>query len=310
MNEKMKILIAYDGSDCADNAINELPRAGLPRDAEALIVNVQESWLSPPSGDKTTKGEFSSNEPTAAKLARVKEPEVEKLDDESPVIAKAYRQLKEYFPDWKIETLSLTGSPSQQITNKAKEWEADLVVVGSQGITQNKLVSLGSVSQKVAGESHCSVRVVRGSTWKKGAPTRILIALDGAYSAQMAVEEVARRMWMMGSEVRLVTAKNPSEGIQNNEEEARKTDAWISSFTEKARKTLKESALGVSQLVEEGDPKQIIVRAADEWGADCIFIGSNDKASFHDNILLGSVATATVARASCTVEIVRYQEKS
>ncbi len=41
----MKILIAYDGSDCADAAIEDLSRAGLPEATEALILNVTETWL-------------------------------------------------------------------------------------------------------------------------------------------------------------------------------------------------------------------------------------------------------------------------
>ena len=308
MSEKMKILIAYDGSEYADNAINELPRAGLPREAEALIVNVRERWLPPPSSYEIVEEVFGNSEPTAAKTARAEaEPEIQTIEDESPLLGKADKKLKAYFPDWNIETLSLHGSPSYQIERKAKDWNAHLIVVGSQGKTGNKLFSLGSVSQKIANEAGCSVRVVRGNAWKKGAPTRILIGLDGTRAAHLAVEEIARRMWMMGSEVRLVTAKDSPDVKGKSKAETSKTDEWINSFIEEAKQILKSSALDVSQILEEGDPKQIIIRAADEWGADCIFIGSNDTGNFYENVLLGSVATAIVARAHCTVEIVRQQ---
>ena len=40
MNEKMKILIAYDGSDCAEAALKDLQRAGLPKMAEAVALSV------------------------------------------------------------------------------------------------------------------------------------------------------------------------------------------------------------------------------------------------------------------------------
>ena len=40
MNEKMRILIAYDGSDGANAALDDLRRAGLSRTAEALVVSV------------------------------------------------------------------------------------------------------------------------------------------------------------------------------------------------------------------------------------------------------------------------------
>src|SRR5215475_13185796 len=49
MTEKMKILISYDGSDCANAALEDLPRAGLPRVAEALMLSVAEVFLPPSS---------------------------------------------------------------------------------------------------------------------------------------------------------------------------------------------------------------------------------------------------------------------
>lgn len=42
MTDKMKILIAYDGSDCADAALTDLQRAGLPSDVEAIVLSVDE----------------------------------------------------------------------------------------------------------------------------------------------------------------------------------------------------------------------------------------------------------------------------
>ncbi|MGA2585125.1 MAG: universal stress protein [Tepidisphaeraceae bacterium] len=36
----MKILIAYDGSECSDAAVIDLRRAGLPKDAEVTIFSV------------------------------------------------------------------------------------------------------------------------------------------------------------------------------------------------------------------------------------------------------------------------------
>ena len=68
---------------------------------------------------------------------------------------------------------------------------------------------------------------------------------------------------------------------------------------------LQRARLVVTELIEDGDPKQIIVSAAEEWGADCIFLGANDTDNFFENNLLGSVSTAIVAKAHCTVEIVR-----
>jgi nucleotide-binding universal stress UspA family protein len=45
----MKILVAYDGSECADAALDDLRRAGLPSDAQIKVLSVVENWLPPPS---------------------------------------------------------------------------------------------------------------------------------------------------------------------------------------------------------------------------------------------------------------------
>lgn len=37
----MKILIAYDGSDCARAALEDLKSAGLPAKAEALVLSIR-----------------------------------------------------------------------------------------------------------------------------------------------------------------------------------------------------------------------------------------------------------------------------
>ena len=300
MSERMKILIAYDGSTCADDALNDLPRAGLPREADALIVQVEERWLSAPSGYKTVEEVVVSTNLSAAKPAREPvEPQAEANGEHLESLGQASQRMGAYFPEWKMETLSLKGSPAREIIHSAKEWNADLVVVGSHGCTESKRFMLGSVSYKIANEAACSVRVVRGQAWKKGSPSRLLIGLDGTKGASAAVEEVARRMWIMGSEVRLVVGRDASE---NNSK-------WLGEYVENIRKILEHAELAVTELVEAGDPKQIIAASAEEWGADCIFLGANDAKNSYENHLLGSVSTAVVARASCTVEIVREKKK-
>src|SRR5262245_47855436 len=49
MANRMKVLIAYDGSECADAALEDLRRAGLPSDAQIKVLSVVENWLPPPS---------------------------------------------------------------------------------------------------------------------------------------------------------------------------------------------------------------------------------------------------------------------
>ncbi len=53
------------------------------------------------------------------------------------------------------------GDPRAVIVDEAKEWNADLIVVGSHGYTGLKRWLIGSVAQSVVSHAPCSVEVVR-----------------------------------------------------------------------------------------------------------------------------------------------------
>lgn len=316
MKKRMKILIAHDGSHCANDALVDLRRAGLPPLAEALVLNVAEVWLPLPVGRESAKTVAATAETNVSTSMNSQNDRQATPSETAPMVTEAAERLRSFFPEWEITTESLRGSPATAVIRRAKEWKADLVVAGSRGKSEFHRVWLGSVSQKLANEAPCSVRITRShGVWKNGAPVRILIGLDGSTAADAAVEEVAGRFWMLGSEVRLIVAlDNPDPG--GKRPPIKYTDSglsrnrgvqfrWISEFVDHARKRLSAAELQVSQLIEEGDPKQIIVAEAEEWGADCIFIGAAENGSKAHRLLLGSVSTAIVARAHCTVEIVR-----
>jgi nucleotide-binding universal stress UspA family protein len=44
----MRILIGYDGSEHSDTALDDLKRAGLPRDSKVLVVSVGDLLMSNP----------------------------------------------------------------------------------------------------------------------------------------------------------------------------------------------------------------------------------------------------------------------
>ena len=64
--EKMKIVIGYDGSEHADAALDDLRQAGLPRDAEALIISVAEGVMPPLSVSGIAEGALDSQQVASA----------------------------------------------------------------------------------------------------------------------------------------------------------------------------------------------------------------------------------------------------
>ena len=294
----MRIIVAYDGSPCADAALIDLRRAGLHRDANVLAISVAERWLPRPSlGGQAVEPRSSAAAVTAPET-------VDDFERAYELASQARLRLQSYFTNWKIEVAAATGSPAQEILRKAKQWSPDLIVLGCQGRSALARFLLGSVSQKVLNEAPCSVRVCRGTAWKDGSPVRIVIGLDASPSSENAVGAVTNRVWPIGSEVRLVTVLDPAKPRQTESSgtEAPR-DLWVTLFVETAEKKLRAADLGVSSRIEVGDPKQVLVAEADEWGADCIVLGA--AASPSTTSALGDVSTAVVARAHCSVEIIR-----
>lgn len=55
----------------------------------------------------------------------------------------------------------VTGDPAEEIVRFAKIYNADLIVLGSRGLTGMKRILLGSVSSQIVEDAPCSVLVVK-----------------------------------------------------------------------------------------------------------------------------------------------------
>jgi nucleotide-binding universal stress UspA family protein len=180
MNEKMKILIAYDGSACADAALDDLQRAGLPAQAEACVITVAEVWLPPPPPSIHKIVEASEEMHTPADLQRWYAKGSRAVGEAGGLAVRATERLRKNFPGWEVTQEAVCGSPAWEIIMKADRWKPDLVVVGSHGRTALGRFVPGSVSQKVLTEARMSVRVARGRVEVDPTPARIIVGLDGS----------------------------------------------------------------------------------------------------------------------------------
>ena len=127
----MKILIAYDGSEPADIAIDSLQRAGLPaQNVEARVVSVGEVWLPPASDEDDT---FSSQPP--AGLAEARERAAQVMEEAETLAHRGSKRVQQIFSGWQVSDEVRNGSPGFELLNYAREWQADLIVVGSLGLS-------------------------------------------------------------------------------------------------------------------------------------------------------------------------------
>jgi nucleotide-binding universal stress UspA family protein len=60
-----------------------------------------------------------------------------------------------------VQFQQITGSPARTICKVAREWQADLIVIGHRGRSGLSEMLLGSVSNYVVHHARCSVLLVR-----------------------------------------------------------------------------------------------------------------------------------------------------
>ncbi len=130
LNSPRRVLLATDGSETSLKAARELSNRPWPEGSEFRILTVEEPWLMKPSNV------------------------VSNIESAEQVLVSA---------GLKPTVVMLSGKPHEVILSEAKKWNADLIVVGSHGRRGFKRFLLGSVSEAVAMNAHCSVVVARGS---------------------------------------------------------------------------------------------------------------------------------------------------
>jgi nucleotide-binding universal stress UspA family protein len=311
----MKILIAYDGSRCADSALADLQRAGLPSEAEAQVISVAEIWLPPPPPSSYEIVEEARQVKVPADLKRVYSKGCTEANDALAMAERAKDRLKISFPGWKVSADSACGSPAWEVVRRADQWKPDLIIVGSHGRTALGRFVLGSVSQRVLTEAKCSVRIARGRIEEPGSPVRIIVGIDGSPGSEEAVRAVAARAWPVGSEIKVIIVDDPfvpsiigdiipplAEAI----EESNAVDqAWDEEMLANSVALMSGMEVKVMTEIRLGDPKKELPEAAEEWGSDCIFLGSTGLSNRFERFVLGSISAAIAARAHCSVEVVR-----
>ena len=138
-NDGMRILVATDGSGVSLAAARAVAETSWPADSEVKIVSVIDPII------------YSLEE---IGLSRDK-----RTQRARRAIGQAIGVLKDR--SLKVSGEVIAGTIVRQITDRAKSWNADLIVVGTHQRRGLKRLLLGSTSTSVANRAHCSVRVIR-----------------------------------------------------------------------------------------------------------------------------------------------------
>ena len=135
-----KILLATDGSEDAALATKAAIDLSHQSGSELHVVHVGRSPL-----------RLSPTEYHAA--AR------EKIGELAKAVEEAGGDVTE--THLRIDDSQTAGNEAEHITGLAEELGADLIVIGSRGLSGMKRIVMGSVSESVVRDAHCPVLVMR-----------------------------------------------------------------------------------------------------------------------------------------------------
>jgi nucleotide-binding universal stress UspA family protein len=145
---------------------------------------------------------------------------------------------------------------------------------------------------------------------------KILLAVDGSAYSDGAIDEVLRRPWPPKSEVKVITAAEtptmvgaepwalPPDYFDQVEKSVREAAKAIIDGALTKLKSIEDKKLTITSEIIDGSPRQAIIEESERWGADLIIMGSRGLGTWN-RLLLGSVSSAVVNHAKCSVEVVR-----
>ena len=100
----MNLLIGYDGSECADAALRELKRAGLPSEARSVVLTIADVWPPPPPGAEDNMSDLDQR--IRARVLELREGDKRVLVEAGNKAAQAARIIQASFPNWNVRSIS------------------------------------------------------------------------------------------------------------------------------------------------------------------------------------------------------------
>jgi len=152
----MRILVAIDDSKYSQEAVRSLCQRLWHPNTKFLLVHVLEPITS----------EYASMFMTySTDYGRIV---AERLTDAQKLVKENALYLKDKLPEASVENMVLEGPVKECLVEKARDWHADLIVMGSHGRKGLSKLMLGSVAESVLCESSCSVEIFKPVLSKQG----------------------------------------------------------------------------------------------------------------------------------------------
>ncbi len=292
----MRVLIGYDGSAGATQAVALAEGIDWPAGSMVRVVSVMETRA---IAHLPWGGGFAAPPVLEDDLYTYIEA------DQAPVVGRLAA------PDRIVDNVVVRGRPASGLIDQAREFSADLVIVGSRGHGAITSLLLGSVSAEVVDHAPCPVLVARRPTLE-----RVVFGTDGSMTAAAAEDILARWPIFAGLPIRVVSVADvvrpwttgiaPTMYTQVLNAYAKDVAHAEAEHLEVARasaKRLVDAGRRADAEMRNGDAAAEIIAVAKASDADLVVVGSRGQTGLK-RIVLGSVARNVLAAGQTSVLVV------
>jgi nucleotide-binding universal stress UspA family protein len=227
----------------------------------------------------------------------------EKLEAGGKILAQAIESLN--LPPAKIKPLLVQGEPKDTVCQVVIDEQADLLIIGSRGMSRLESILSNSVSQYVFQLASCPMLLVKDDAYIKHI-NRVLVAYDDSVSAKASLQ-MALSMLRDVKGGQLLLARIVSNQKAADELLPEKDPVLIPAIT-----AAKKMQVDYKCVVAGGNAGKGICALANEYNADLLMLGSPDRRPSIaktlpdlDRLLGSSVSDYVRVHAPCPILLTR-----
>ncbi len=282
--EYRKVLVPVDGSDSSFHALEQAFQ----------FSSTEKSWITVVCVAPDYEGDLDTLATGGDILAKMRQP-----CERALVKARDIAAHKGYT----IKTVLEEGETSSRIVDLADAHNREMIIMGRRGLSNLERAFVGSVTQRVIGQSHGDVVVVPNGValaWKK-----IMVATDGSPCSLAAVERAVRFARAYDGEIEVVSVVDvPAELYGDAPDLVEELGRKAKGYADDAVQIVKDKGLSATPHVVEGVAYEVIPDLARTLGTQVIVVGSHGRTGMR-RLLMGSVAEKIIGFASCPVLVAR-----
>jgi nucleotide-binding universal stress UspA family protein len=141
---------------------------------------------------------------------------------------------------------------------------------------------------------------------------KILIAIDNCKSAEVVALNGLQIAQQYHAEIALVSIIDPAANWGGEQPTPREMDDMIDGNFNTSQQNVIDKVFKnypVKTFIEQGKPYEIILKIADEWGADVIVMGTHGRKGL-SHLLIGSVAEEVIRHTKKTLVVIPVSESN